>query len=184
RAASFPRRGALVPAHELRALVSELGGGVRVSDPALWPALDATAGVPDGAAFTAVRGHPFRDEVVRGRGTHQQWRERSAAALVEAGGTPPSAASALRTWLASPARVDRGLLAELEALRSEGLGVFVLTNGTDRVPEELEELGLTAFLGDGGRFLLNTADLGAAKPDHEAFVRAHARIEQELCASV
>src|SRR5699024_9110482 len=114
----------------------------------------------------------------------RQWRERSAAALVEAGGTPQSAASALRTWLASPARVDRGLLAELEALRSEGLGVFVLTNGTDRVPEELEELGLTAFLGDGGRFLLNTADLGAAKPDHEAFVRAHARIEQELCASV
>src|SRR5699024_9784882 len=84
-------------------------------------------------------------------------------------------ASALRTWLASPARVDRGLLAELEALRSEGLGVFVLTNGTDRVPEELEELGLTAFLGDGGRFLLNPADLGAAKPDPEAFRRAPAR---------
>src|SRR5699024_11676116 len=50
--------------------------------------------------ISAVLGHPFLDEVVRGRGTHQQWRERSAAALVEAGGTPQSAASALRTWLA------------------------------------------------------------------------------------
>lgn len=181
---SLQQLRALVHEHELRAVVSDLDGVLRVFDPALWSELDAIAGVPDGAAFTAVLGHPFLDEVVRGRGTHQQWRERSAAALVEAGGTPQSAASALRTWLASPARVDRGLLAELEALRSEGLGVFVLTNGTDRVPEELEELGLTAFLGDGGRFLLNTADLGAAKPDHEAFVRAHARIEQELCASV
>src|SRR5699024_3735682 len=112
------------------------------------------------------------------------WRERAAAALVGAGGTPQSAASALRTWLASPPRVGRGPLAGLEALRSAGRGVFVLAHGTDPGAEGVEELGLTAFLGDGGRFLLNTADLGAAKPDHEAFVRAHARIEQELCASV
>lgn len=56
----------------------------------------------------------------------------------------------------------------------------MLTHGTDRVPEELEELGMTAFLGEGRRFLLNSADLGAAKPDHAAFDQAHARIEQEL----
>src|SRR5699024_10426518 len=154
-----------------RAVVSDLDGVLRDFDPALWSELNAIAGVPDGAACTAVLGHPLRDEVARGRGTHQPWRDRSPASRDEAGRTTQTGASALSTWLASPARVDRGLLAELEALRSEGLGVFVLTNGTDRVPEELEELGLTAFLGDGGRFLLNTADLGAAKPDHEAFVR-------------
>ena len=39
---------------------------------------------------------------------------------------------------------------------------------------------MTPFLGPGRRFLLNTADLGAAKPDQEAYARAHARIEQEL----
>ena len=68
----------------------------------------------------------------------------------------------------------------MERLRASGLGVFVLTNGTDRVPEELDELGLGDFLGTRRRFLLNTADLGAAKPDREAFVRAHARIKAEL----
>ena len=181
---SLQQLRALVHEHALRAVVSDLDGVLRVFDPALWARLDAIAGVPDGATFTAVLGHPFLDEVVRGRGTHRQWRERSAAALVEAGAAPEAAAAALRTWLGSPARVDRGLLKELEALRSRGLGVFVLTNGTDRVPEELEVLGLMAFLGDDGRFLLNTADLGAAKPDHEAFARAHARIEQELGASL
>lgn len=133
---------------------------------------------------TLVREHALRAVVSDLDGVLRVFDPALWAELAEAGAAPEAAAAALRTWLASPARVDRGLLAELEALRSHGLGVFVLTNGTDRVPEELEELGLTAFFGDGGRFLLNTADLGAAKPDPEAFARAHARIEQELGASL
>lgn len=170
----------LVHEHDLRAVVSDLDGVLRRFDPALWTALDEITGTAPGTAFTAILRHPFLEEVVRGRGTHRQWRERSAQALVEAGSTPAAADTAVRTWLASPASVDQELLTELEAMRGSGLGVFVLTNGTDRVPEELEELGLTAFLGEGRRFLLNTADLGAAKPDREAFSRAHTRIEQEL----
>ena len=170
----------LATEHRLRAVVSDLDGVLRHFDPSLWAEVDRVAGTPEGTSFTAILHHPFLEEVVRGRGTHREWRELSAAALVEAGSTSEAAEAAVRTWLASPARVDQELLAELEALRRDGLGVFVLTNGTDRVPEELEELGLTAFLGEVLRFLLNTSDLGAAKPDQEAFARAHARIEQEL----
>lgn len=170
----------LVRDHDIRAVVTDLDGVLRLFDPALWAELDTVAGLPEGTALAAVLGHPFLDEVVRGRGTHRQWRERAASALVAAGSTPVAADSVICRWLASPARIDREVLAELEAQRAAGRGVFVLTNGTDRVPEELEELGLTAFLGEGRRFLLNTADLGAAKPDHEAYARAHAHIEQVL----
>lgn len=174
----------LVRDHDIRAVVSDLDGVLRVFDGALWAELDEITGTPAGTAYHAVLGHPFLDEVVRGRGTHRQWRERSASALVAAGSSPQAADAAIAAWLASPSRIDRAVLEQLDALRGSGLGVFVLTNGTDRVPEELDGLGMTPFLGPGRRFLLNSADLGAAKPDREAFARAQTRIEQELGASL
>lgn len=170
----------LVHDHDLRAVVSDLDGVLRRFDPSLWGELDAVAEVPDGTVYEAVLGHPFLDEVVRGRGTHRQWREQAASALVAAGSTPEGADAVIRGWLSSPARIDREVLDELESLRGARIPVFILTNGTDRVPEELDDLGITPFLGPGRRFLLNTADLGAAKPDREAYALAHARIEHEL----
>jgi putative hydrolase of the HAD superfamily len=178
--ASLQQLHDLVRDHDIRAVVSDLDGVLRIFDDSLWAELDAVAGTPAGTAFAAVLGNPFLDEVVRGRGTHRQWQEHSASALVAAGSTPEAADATIRTWLSSPALIDREVVAVMESLRATGLGVFVLTNGTDRVPEELDELGMAAFLGEGRRFLLNTADLGAAKPDHDAFARAHARIEQVL----
>ena len=174
----------LVRDHDIRVVVSDLDGVLRVFDWALWDQLDEIAGTPAGTAHRAVLGHPFLDEVVRGRGTHRQWREHASSALVAAGSTPQAADAAIAAWLASPARVDHAVLEQLESLQTAGLEVFVLTNGSDRVPEELDELGLTPFLGQGRRFLLNTADLGAAKPDPDAFSRAHARIEQQLAATL
>lgn len=174
----------LIRDHPVQAVVSDLDGVLRIFDPSLWAELDAVAGTPEGTAFAAVLGHPFLDEVVRGRGTHRQWQGRAAGELVAAGSTPEAADTAIRTWLASSARIDREVLAELQALRAAGLGVFVLTNGTDRVPQELEDLGLAPFVGEDRRFLLNSADLGAAKPERVAFARAHARIEQELATSL
>lgn len=177
---SLQQLRALVDDHDIRVVVSDLDGVLRVFDEALWQELDALAGTPDGTAYQAILGHPYLDEVVRGRGTHRQWTEHAAAALVAVGSTPQAADAAIAAWLASPARIDRAVLTQLESLRAAGLEVFVLTNGTDRVPEELDELGLMAFLGPHRRYLLNSAGLGAAKPDREAFERARARIEREL----
>lgn len=170
----------LVRGHDIRAVVSDLDGVLRIFDQSLWTELDEVAGTPAGTAYRAIIGHPFLDEVVRGRGTHRQWREHATSALVAAGSGAQEADAAIAAWLASPAHIDREVLGLLSSLRRTGHAVFVLTNGTDRVPEELDALGLTPFLGPGRRFLLNTADLGAAKPDQEAFARAQERIEQEL----
>ncbi|APX32096.1 haloacid dehalogenase [Brachybacterium sp. P6-10-X1] len=177
---SLQQLRALVSAHDVRAVVSDLDGVLRVFDPSLWDRLDHRAGVAPGTAFAAILGHPFLEEVTRGRGTHAQWRERCVDELVAQGAAPAAARETVRLWAGTPARLDREVLAHLLRFREDGLGVFVLTNGTDRVPEELDELGLTGFLGPRRRFLLNTADLGAAKPEREAFARAHARLTQEL----
>lgn len=171
---------ALVASHDVRAVVSDLDGVLRIFDPGLWDRLDRRADVAPGAAFAAILGHPFLEEVTRGRGTHAQWRERAVTELVAQGALLRAARETVHLWADTPARVDPEVLAQLRSFRDQGLGVFVLTNGTDRLPDELEELGLTGLLGDHRRFLLNTADLGAAKPEREAFARAHARIREEL----
>ncbi|WP_114854854.1 HAD family hydrolase [Brachybacterium sp. YJGR34] len=170
----------LVTAGAVRAVVTDLDGVLRRFDPGLWEVLDSAAGVPAGTCIEAILGHPYLPEVVRGRGTHARWRSLARASLREAGVPPRAAEVAVAAWAATPARIDQQVLSELERHRARGCAVFVLTNGTDRVPEELSALGLDAFLGRGRRFLLNSADLGAAKPEPEAFSRAAARIAQAL----
>lgn len=170
----------LVDAHGVRVVVSDLDGVLRVFDPSLWDELDATTGVPAGSSFRAILGNPYLDEVVRGRGTHARWRELAAEHLVAAGSEPDRARAAVDRWATTPARVDPRVRSALLDLRAEGTAVFVLTNGTDRVPEELAELGLEDVVGEDGRFLLNTAELGAAKPEPEAYALARRRIREVL----
>ncbi|MFC7458127.1 HAD family hydrolase [Brachybacterium sp. GCM10030267] len=177
---SLPPLRSLIASHDIRAVVSDLDGVLRRFDQSLWAELDQELGTEPGTVFTAILRHPYLDDVVRGRGTHAHWRERASIQLVDAGADPVAARAAVDRWAATPAVVDRDVLDALATWRGEGIAVFVLTNGTDRVPAELDALGLGPFLGTDRRFLLNTADLGAAKPDAEAYSRAHDRIEQEL----
>lgn len=57
------------------------------------------------------------------------------------------------------------MLAEVDALRAEGLTVAVLTNGTDTIRDEIANLGLDR------RFeaIFNSAEIGFAKPSRQAF---------------
>lgn len=171
---------ALVADHGVRVVVCDLDGVLRLFDPSLWEELDALTGTASGTAVAAVLGHPYLQEVVRGRGTHARWRELAAEHLVAAGSAPALAREAVELWARSPASVDERVRGTLLDLRAAGAAVFVLTNGTDRVPEELAVLGLGDVVGEDGSFLLNTADLGAAKPEPEAYDRARARIGRVL----
>lgn len=170
----------LVAVHGIQAVVSDLDGVLRVFDPALWDELDTMTGTSAGTSFAAILGHAYLDEVVRGRGTHVRWRELAAERLVLEGSAPAAADAAVERWASTPAEVDQRVRAMLLELRAAGIAVFVLTNGTDRVPEELAELGLEDVVGEDGRFLLNTAELGAAKPEPEAYALARRRIREVL----
>lgn len=163
-----------------RVLVSDLDGVLRVFDQGLWDELDAELGVDTGSSFRATLGHPYLDQVTRGRGTHARWRELAVEHLVAAGAAPGAARHSVDRWADTPATVDEDVLALLAAIRAAGTPVFVFTNGTDRVPAELAQLGLDAVVGAHGEHLINSADLGNAKPDLEAFKRAHKKIEHQV----
>jgi putative hydrolase of the HAD superfamily len=149
-----------------------------VFDQDLWPRLDARLGLAPGTCFAAVLGHPLLEEVTRGRADHARWRAAAREELVARGAAVGPAGRAVAEWAAEPGAVEPVVRDGLERLRDAGTPVLVLTNGTDRVPEELDAIGLAPFLGPGRRWLLNTADLGAAKPEREAFARAHVALEE------
>ena len=68
-------------------------------------------------------------------------------------------------WMAAPGTTDGEMLAEVDTLRSAGVVVAILTNGTDAIPAEMRDLGLDV------RFdaIFNSADIGVAKPDRRVF---------------
>ena len=72
------------------------------------------------------------------------------------------------------------LQAIVDELINAGTPTFIFTNGTDRVPTELERVGLSHLV----PVLLNSHTLGFAKPTPEAFAGAHAEIESRLGRAV
>jgi putative hydrolase of the HAD superfamily len=172
---SFP----VIP-RDVSIVVSDLDGVLRHFDPALWDVLDEAAGVEPGTVFQAILRDPFLDEVVRGRATHSQWRGSAEKRLRSHGVDPDVAQHVVQRWANTPGAVDEDVRGSLLDLRQRGTAVFVLTNGTDRVRDEIDALGLDDVVGASGEWLLNSAELGPAKPDAEAFRRAHGRIEAQV----
>lgn len=125
-------------------------------------------------------GLPVVRDMVVGRATFAQWVAAIRTELLGRGHEAETVDEVLAGWLA-----DRGVavvetLALIDALEGRGVPCFVFTNGTDQVPAELLQIGLGRFL----PLLINTADLGWAKPHPRAYALAHAWIEGRLGRTV
>jgi HAD superfamily hydrolase (TIGR01509 family) len=72
---------------------------------------------------------------------------------------------AIALWSSSPGRVDTSVLDLLRCCRRDAKRALV-TNGTTRLPADLERLGLTAEFD----YIFNSAQLGVIKPDPGLFV--------------
>lgn len=138
--------------------------------------IEAELGLVEGGFFEVAFGADYLGEVVTGRMTFQRWMASIGELLVERGAEPAAARAAVQRWVAhrgTPVTETVSLIAELQVT---GRDCFLFTNGTDNVPAELRQLGLQHLL-DG---LLNTSDLGVAKPEPAAFAAANDRIERQL----
>lgn len=139
----------------IRAVLFDLDGVIRHFDHD--PGLEARYGLDDGAiartAFTAA----LLDEVTTGRITRTEWIARIGDAI----GAPAAAAE----WGRSPFHVDPDLLRLADDLRARGIRTAILTNGTDTIAEELRGTGVDEHFDP----IVNSADIGCAKPDPSAF---------------
>ena len=71
-------------------------------------------------------------------------------------------------WASRPGLVDRAVIAVIDDLRSTGCRVVLFSNGSDELAAELAALDVPRHV-DG---VVNSAELGLAKPDPAAFAAA------------
>jgi putative hydrolase of the HAD superfamily len=163
------------------AYVFDLDGVVRDFAPGdANPAIEAALGLPAGhVAATAFRSELLLPTIT-GRRSFDDWYAAICAALEEVVPEPARVREHMASWREHRGTVIDETVERLEALRSGGHRTYVFTNGTDYVPQEMELLGITRLF-DG---LLNSADLGVAKPDPLAYAAAHRAIEADLRRAV
>lgn len=162
---------------EHAAYVFDLDGVVRDFAPGdTDPSIEAALGLPAGTvAATAFRPDLLGPTVV-GRQSFGQWYAAVCRELEHLVPEPGRVHEHMQRWRAHRGTPVDETVERLDALRSQGHRTYVFTNGTDLVPHELELLGLSRLF-DG---VINSADLGHAKPEPEAYARAHAVIERDL----
>lgn len=132
-------------------------------------------GLPD-LAFSL----PVMGEMLVGRARYADWSAALHERLLQDGHPPHLAAEAIRLWTSDHGTPIAPTLAVVDELAEAGTPTFVFTNGTDRVPAELERMGLGHLV----PALLNTHTFGVAKPAAEAFAAAHEAIESRLARAV
>lgn len=141
----------------IAAAVFDLDGVVRSFDVFHRAAVEMRHGLADGILWTTAFDRVHIEPLVTGRITRAEWCRRVGGAV----GNPTAA----REWLDAPATVDEGVLEVIDRLRARGLPTAILTNGTDTVRAELDDLGLT----DRFDAIFNSAEIGVAKPDPRIF---------------
>lgn len=140
-------------------------------------------GLPPGALLEQAFGLPSARAMVTGRATRADWVDAVRTHLLAAPDQLPDhdrTVDAAITAMDDDGAPVAATVELVDELREHGIPVFVFTNGTDRVPAELERTGLERLLPG----LLNSADLGWAKPAPEAYAVAHAEIERRLGRTV
>lgn len=169
RVASFMRRAAVA--------VFDLDGVLRGFNASGWQGAHEEAfGLEAGGLAEVAFSLPEGSDMVIGRSTHAAWMTALEAHLTGLGHARESVAAAISEWKADHGTPIDPTVDLVDELMDRGTPAFVFTNGTDRVPEELESIGLGRLV----PHLLNTHHLGFAKPAPEAYAVAHAEIERRL----
>lgn len=148
-------------------VVFDFDGVIRHHDPVHEADSCAELGLRPGRLAAMAFQHELMSQLVRGGHRRADW---IAEVGRRAGNLPEvidrdAAVDAVDAWLADWGRVDAVMVEILDALRSQGLPVALLTNGTDTTPAELEHHGLDGAFG----WVFNSWELAVAKPDPRIF---------------
>lgn len=141
----------------IRAVVFDLDGVVRQFDDAHTADIETRHGLASGAVVDAAFEPELLAQVTTGRISRRTWVARVAEAL--------GSTAAAEEWGRQPSEVDTEVLAVADALRAAGIRTAILTNGTDTIPAEADQLGLPLHFDA----IFNSAEIGWAKPDARAF---------------
>ncbi|MFD5224960.1 HAD-IA family hydrolase [Microbacterium sp. NPDC058342] len=141
----------------IRAVIFDLDGVIRHFDPETTADIERRRGVASGTIASVAFAKTRIEPLTTGRLSRADW----IASIGEALGDPAAAVE----WGMQPVRLDAEVLALARQLSGAGIRPAILTNGTDTISAETTRLGLTALFEP----IINTAEIGFAKPDARAF---------------
>lgn len=141
---------------------------------------ESALGLDAGVVLELAFALPEAQAMVTGRARYAEWMTAVRARLLTDGHAEETVERLVGTWQEDRGTPVEPTVALVDTLVAAGTPVFVFTNGTDRVPDELEHVGLGRLV----PMLLNAHDLGWAKPAQEAYGVAHAEIERRLARAV
>lgn len=142
---------------QLRMVLFDFDGVIRHFSSDFGAQCEQKYGVTQKSIEAVAFAEPLITELTTGGIPRREWIRRIGEQI----GAPQAATA----WGNQFTYADQELLAFADELRAQGLITAVLTNGTDEVRAEAEELGV---LGHFDAFF-NSAELGVIKPDPRAF---------------
>ncbi|WP_114558391.1 HAD family hydrolase [Desertihabitans aurantiacus] len=157
----------------MRCLLLDLDGVLRHWDPDIIAAAERRARLPAGSLAAAAFDPELLGQVVTGAVDDPGWRRSVTERLVREHG--PRAAQAVAEWSQPAGAVDREVLQVVREVRRTA-EVALLTNATSRLRDDLAALGLL----DEVDHVLNSSELGVAKPDPRVFATAAERAGHPL----
>ncbi|MFE2553106.1 HAD-IA family hydrolase [Streptomyces sp. NPDC059355] len=149
------------------AVLCDFDGVPRLWDPDGMTALDRAAGLPEGTLAAAAFRPGLLDAAVTGAISDDHWRAQTASDLAGVCGSADRAAELVEKWSALTGRLDRAVLDLLAGVRGR-VPVVLVSNATTRLEDDLVALDLA----EAFDAVVNTARLGAAKPDPRVFEAA------------
>jgi putative hydrolase of the HAD superfamily len=155
-----------------RALLIDLDGVLRRWDPEVPAAVEQKYGLSPGALMSTAMNWDLYRPAVSGEITDAQWMELTASRLPL---TPALAAEAVAEWQTHRGAIDQEVLAFVREVRAAGRPVGLATNATDRLRDDLAELGMA----DEFDAILSSWELGVHKPAPEFYARAAAALDLE-----
>jgi putative hydrolase of the HAD superfamily len=155
-----------------RGLLIDLDGVVRRWDPEAAVAAEAKYGLEPGILMRTAMTWDIYRPAVAGEITDAEWMQLIAMRLPL---PTEDAAAAVAQWQTHRGSVDDEVLGFVRDVRAAGLPVGLATNATDRLPGDLDTLGLT------GEFdiVVSSYELKIHKPAPEFFERAVAALGLE-----
>ena len=155
----------------IQALLIDLDGVVRLWDPQLDWAIEQECGLPPGALRQAAFAPDLLIAAITGQYRDEEWRRLVAQRL---GRTFPAdaAGKAVQLWSRSAGAVNPAVLELVRRCRQQ-VKVVLVTNATSRLTTDLQQLGLL----DEFDVIVNSSEIGYAKPQPEIFHAALAKVE-------
>jgi putative hydrolase of the HAD superfamily len=143
---------------------------VRIWDPRLVQAAEDEARLPRGAIFDVAFSPDLLESAITGGVTDEVWRRQVSERLQQQ--FPGSDGElAVQLWSESTGDVDTEVLGLVRNCRSS-CTVILISNATTRLKSDLEALGITGEFD----YIINSSEVGFAKPDRRVFSSALGRI--------